>query len=124
MLLANCFLRKGSHMKLALYVLLAAVPLTASAAPFVVSDPLDPRATHCGVLLDAAAKVTIPVTAATGGNICKFDVGGIANGSHTIRMTAIAIDPIWGSQESAESSPLSFVKPAPPATPGLLRLQP
>ena len=111
-------------MKRALYVLLVAAPLTASAAPFVVSDPLDPRATNCGILMDAAPKVVIPVVAEAGGNICKFDLAGISNGSHTVKMTAIANDPIWGSQESAESVPLSFVRPAAPSVPGGLELQP
>src|SRR3990167_1843929 len=109
--------------KILLLVLTLLSPM-ALAAPFVVSDPLDPRATHCGILMDAAPKVVIPVVAETGGNICKFDLAGISNGSHTVRATAIAIDPIWGTEESAESVPLSFVKPALPANPGGLRLLP
>ena len=109
--------------KILLLVLTLLSPV-ALAAPFAVSDPLDPASTHCGVLLDAAAKVVIPVTPDAGGNICKFDLAGISNGSHTVRMTAIANDPVWGSQESAESLPLSFVRPGQPAAPGLLRLQP
>jgi hypothetical protein len=111
-------------MRKILLLVLTLLSTSALAAPFVVSDPLDPTATHCGVLMDAAAKVLIPVTAAAGWNICKHDLVGISNGSHAVRMTAIANDPVWGSQESVESSPLSFVKPGQPATPGLLRLQP
>ena len=107
-----------------LAVAMAAASTTVFSAPFVVSDPLDARATHCGILMDATPKQVIPVVADAGGNICKFDLAGLANGSHTVRATAIAIDPIWGSQESAESVPLVFVKPGLPANPGGLKLQP
>ena len=107
-----------------LMVVLMLMSTSALAAPFVVSDPLDPRATHCGILMDATAKVVIPVVAEAGGNICKFDLAGISNGAHTVKATAIAIDPIWGSQESVESLPLSFVKPGVPTAPGGLGLQP
>ena len=108
-----------------LLAILALFAGTAQAAPFVISDLLETGVVQCGVFLDAAAKVTIPVTAVTGGNICKFDVGAISNGSHTIQMTAITVnDPVWGSQESARSSPLTFVRPAPTAAPATLRLAP
>ena|SRR3990167_2357368 len=110
--------------KFILAMVLSGMSATVLSAPFVVSDPLDPAATHCGVLMDAAAKVVIPVTPDAGGNICKFDLAGISNGSHTVKMTAIANDPVWGSQESAESVPLSFVRPAAPSVPGGLGLQP
>ena len=94
-------------------------------APFVVSDILTPGVTQCGVFMDASPKVTIPVTAVTGGNICKHDIGAIATGSHTVTMTSISVnDPIWGSQESVKSSPLSFVRPAAPSAPATLQLAP
>ena len=111
-------------MKKILALVLTLLSPMALSAPFVVSDPLDPRATHCGILMDVAPKVVIPVVAEAGGNICKFDLAGISNGSHTVKMTAIANDPIWGSQESAESVPLSFVRPAAPSVPAGLGLQP
>lgn len=97
-------------------------------APFVTSDPLSPGVTQCGVFLDAATKVTIPVTAVTSptaGNICKFDVGSVSVGNHTISLSAITVsDPVWGSQESARSSPLAFTRPLPPAVPSGLLLTP
>ena len=98
------------------------LPSFALAAPFVTTDPTSVAGiTQCGVYLDSAAKVTIPVTAATApavGNLCKFDVGTVSVGSHSIQMTFITInDPIWGSQESAKSSPLVFVRPAAPTAP-------
>lgn len=108
--------------------LLLFFPLGAVGAPFVVSDPLATGTSQCGVFLDAAAKITIPVFPATApavGNICKFDVGSVSVGSHTIQMTAISVnDPVWGSQESGKSSPLVFVRPAAPAVPGGLQLTP
>jgi hypothetical protein len=108
---------------IALLCLCAGVP--AFAAPFVVSDILQAGVTQCGVFVDTAAKVTIPVTAVTGGNICKHDVGAISAGSHTVTMTAISVnDPVWGSQESVKSSPLSFVRPAAPSAPATLQLAP
>lgn len=94
-------------------------------APFVVTDPLVAGVTQCGVYLDAAAKTTIPVTAVTGGNICKLDVGSVSVGSHTVNLTAITVnDPVWGSQESAKSLPLVFVRPSAPIAPSGLQLTP
>ena len=96
-----------------------------TAAPFVVSDILTQGVTQCGVYMAAAAKVTIPVTAVTGGNICKHDIAAVSTGAHTVTMTSITVnDPIWGSQESAKSSPLSFVRPAAPSAPAGLGLAP
>lgn len=115
--------------KLLLVVAIAfAVAHPALAAPFIVSDPLVSGVVQCGVFLDAAPKLTVPVTAVVTpapGNICKFDVGGVGVGSHTITMTAITVnDPVWGSQESAKSSPLAFTRPAAPNAPSGLQLAP
>jgi hypothetical protein len=99
-------------------------PSAALAAPFVVSDPLAPVATHCGVFLDTGAKVVIPVTVEGSGKICKFDLAGISNGSHVVKMTGIVNDPLWPAEESAQSAPLSFARPAAPAIPAGLRLVP
>ena len=108
-----------------LFALLLFCWVPAFAAPFVVSDSLTPGVTQCGVFMDAAPKVTIPVTAVTGGNICKHDIAAVSIGSHTVRMTAITVnDPIWGSQESVQSSPLTFVRPAVPSAPAGLQLAP
>lgn len=110
------------------FLLLFSFSSKSFSAPFVVSDPLTAGVTQCGIYLDAAGKVAIPVTAVTTpvpGNICKFDVGSISVGSHTINMTAITVnDPVWGSQESAKSLPLVFVRPAIPVAPSGLQLIP
>jgi hypothetical protein len=95
---------------------LLALSQFAMADPFVVSDPVADGVTQCGVYIDTAARVTSPVVAATGGNICKYDLAGLSVGPHLVTMTAIAVnDPIWGSQESAHSSPLAFEVQAPVA---------
>jgi len=108
--------------------LLVFISLPAFSAPHVVTDVLASGTVQCGVFLDANAKVISPVVPAAPpavGNICSFDVSTVTPGAHTISMTAIAVnDPVWGSQESAKSSPLSFTRPAPPATPGNLQILP
>lgn len=101
------------------------LPSLSYANPFVVSDPLPAGVTQCGVFLDALAKTTVPVTAVSGGNICKVDIGNVTVGSHTISLTSITVnDPIWGSLESAKSAPLSFTRPGVPNAPTGLVLQP
>lgn len=92
------------------------------AAPFVVADVVA-GVSSCGTVLDGGAKVNVVV--ATGTTQCKFDLVGIAAGSHTVTMTAIAVnDPVWGSQETAPSLPFTFTKPAAPVVPSGLRLSP
>ena len=100
-------------------------PSFALAAPFVTTDPTSVAGiTQCGVYLDSAAKVVISVTSVTGGVICKQDVGTVSVGTHTMRMTFIGNDAIWGSQEGPQSAPLSFTRPAAPSAPTGLGLQP
>jgi hypothetical protein len=104
--------------------LLTLVAAHATAAPFVISDAytsgLSP--THCGLLLDAQAKVDVPVALdAQGRPYCKFDLAPVATGAHRIRATAVIIDPVWGRLESAESLPFDFSRPGAPGVPsGLL----
>jgi hypothetical protein len=65
--------------------------------------------------------VSIPVV----NNQCKYDLVNIANGSHTVTLTAITTnDPVWGTQESDPSPPFVFVRPARPEIPVTLRLAP
>lgn len=98
---------------------LAFVSGSAVAAPFVVADVVSGVAS-CRVFVENVAVTTL-VTAA---NLqCKYDVGSISVGAHTVQMTAIATgDPVWGTQESAKSLPLSFTRPATPQTPSTPRL--
>lgn len=92
---------------------------TTYAAPFIVAD-VAAGVTSCGVVLDAQSKIKITVVAAQ----CKFDVGNVTNGTHTVTMTAIIDDAAWGGQESAPSAPFTFAKPAAPSVPSNLRLTP
>jgi hypothetical protein len=113
-------------MKLAtkLFAVSLLLPVSALASPFVISDPVDPAVTDCGIFLDAAPKQTVPVTLSGTSKICKLDLAGIANGAHTVKATAIVNDPVWGVQESPQTAPLGFTKPASPAAPATLRLAP
>lgn len=92
----------------------------AFAGPFVVSDPVPSgqvQPTHCGVWLDAQPRAEIAVASSAGGPYCKFDVGSVADGSHTIKMTHVRKDVVWGDLESAQSVPLVFQRPALPGAP-------
>jgi hypothetical protein len=100
---------------LATVCILAVSPLAAT-APFVVSDPVAVGVTQCGVYLDTAPMVTSTIVPAMGGNVCAYDLAGVAAGAHLVAMTAITVnDPILGSQESAKSSSLVFTIPGTPA---------
>jgi hypothetical protein len=103
-------------MRLLATACILATSLFATAAPFVVPDPVVVGVTQCGVYIDTAPMVSSPVVAAISGNICKYDLAGIAAGAHWVTMTAISVnDPIWGSRESEKSSPLAFTVPGTPA---------
>lgn len=93
---------------------LLAFPLPLLAAPFVSSDPTAQAVTHCGIVMDAAAKVVVPVFTDATGKYCKFDIASVAVGSHTVKATFINQDPVWGALESALSAPFLFVRPAIP----------
>lgn len=111
-----------------LALLLLLVSPLAWAPPFIISDPLAIGVNQCGVFVDSNPKRVIPVTAVTtpvAGNICKLDLFDFTVGSHAVTMTAIINDPVWGSQESVQSSPpLALVRPATPSGPSGLRLTP
>lgn len=107
---------------LALCLLISTI---ATAAPFVVSNPVDPATTHCGVTLNATPKITVPVTVTGTVKTCQYDLANLASGSHSITMTAIVEKTATNTgAESAQSLPLAFSKPAAPAVPGGLALSP
>jgi len=84
----------------------------AQATPFVVSDSTTQTVTHCGILLDSNAKVEVPVVTVTPTTaICKYDVGNVSVGQHTIKATFINVDPLWGRNESVQSAPFDFIRP-------------
>lgn len=84
-----------------------------SAAPFITSDATTQKVTHCGIVLNNGTKIEVPVVSVSATSaICKYDVGGVAVGPHTIKATFINIDPVWGRSESVFSTPLDFERPA------------
>ena len=86
--------------------------VNALAAPFVVSDPTTQIVTHCGLYLDAASPVDVPVVKTATGANCKFDINSVSTGVHTVKATFINIDPTWGRSESVTSAPFTFIRPA------------
>ena len=97
--------------KLFLITILMSTPYV-SAAPFVTSDATTQKVTHCGVLLDNGVKIDVPVTSvSTTSAICKYDVGSVTVGPHTIKATFVNIDAVWGRSESVYSVPLDFIRP-------------
>lgn len=111
-------------MKYPIGLILALFAAQATAAPFIVSDPLDPRATHCGWVIDSGTKQDVLVGTAAADKVCKYDLSAVAVGTHTVTATAVAIDPVWGRMESASSVPFSFTRPAPSGVPTGFRLVP
>lgn len=94
--------------------------------PYVVSDPLaDQTCTHAGVVTDGGTKVDVALGLdSSGKKIVLVDVGGIATGAHTLVITAVRNDAVWGRQESAPAAPFAFTRPAVPAAPSGLVLKP
>lgn len=107
--------------QLLILCVLAMVGQHAHPAPFIVSADFattGTQPTHCGLFLDAAPKVEVPVVSQTSGaKFCKFDIAAVATGSHTVTATAIAKDTVWGTLESVKSSPFTFTRPGIPAVP-------
>lgn len=105
-------------MKRLLLSLSLILPSFALAAPFAVSPNAPAGVTQCGVYLDSAAKVVVPVTPVGTANDCAFDLANVATGAHTVSITYMTTnDPIWGTQESPKSAPLTFTRPAAPNAP-------
>ena len=96
--------------KLLLFIAML-VPGAANAAT-LVSDPLDPIATHCGIYIDAAPRIASPVGRdALNRPICSYVLpASLAAGNHVAQATAM-LD-ANGLGESAKSAPpLSFGVP-------------
>ena len=94
----------------------AAVVQSATAAPFVKSQPYPaasvPKPTACLITVDGAAAVNSPVLTDGTGTRCSFDIGGIAVGLHTVTSVFTLNDPIWGQINSGVSNSLVFTRPA------------
>lgn len=114
-------------MKKLLFILFF-IPTLVFAKPFVVSDKysiaLDPKPTHCGIFLDSGAEIDIPITVDTSGTYCKYDIGAVSIGSHTIKLTHKIKDLIWGDLSSPQSAALNFTRPGVPVVPTGLIITP
>lgn len=107
-------------MKSLLFFALLLFASSAIANPFAQASVATGVAS-CNFSLDGGAKVNVTATA----GLCKLDMASTTVGSHSLTVTAVATnDPIWGSQETAPSAPLAFVRPASPAVPTGLQLVP
>jgi hypothetical protein len=85
--------------------------IAANASPFIVSDPSIQDVSHCGVYMDGNPVVEVAVDIVAAGARCKFDVGSVTPGEHTVTATFIKNDAAWGRLESASSVPFVFVRP-------------
>jgi hypothetical protein len=99
-------------------------PCVTQAAPFVVSGPLETRATHCGFAMDGGARSDIVVATSGTDKICKMDLAGLATGSHVVNATAVANDAVYGRLESPPSANFTFAVPTIPVVPSGLKLTP
>lgn len=107
-------------MRALLIAALAALPLTAYAAPFLVADA-PAEADRCTISgLPASVTASVAVQAGTPAT-CRWDLAGIAPGSYSV--TATASNTLWG-QTSGPSTPFAFTRPPLTSTPAGLRLAP
>jgi len=63
-------------------------------ATTLVSDPVDSRATHCGIYQDSVHITSSPVAPTALGNICSYaiDTQALPLGRHVYRATAEVLD--------------------------------
>jgi len=98
---------------LALLVLIfMAQPLYA--APFLVCDPYPTTAEQPTDFKIAYGLVTITVPAETltdGSKRLHWDLGPLSPGLYNLNVTAVKVDPVWGTTESSPA-PFSFTRPA------------
>lgn len=104
------------------------LPYGIQAAPFCSSDyyPDDPLPTPtlCGVYIDSKEKIEVPITKDASGVFCKIDISGVAVGAHSMKLTHIVNDPVWGMLESPASASINFTKPSAPIKPVNITLIP
>lgn len=104
-------------MKKLLALLVCLFPGFAVASPFAVGDVVA-GVTECRVLLDGVDVGIVPAQSLE----CRFDAAGVSFGPHSLTMTAIINDPVWGVLESAQSGPLAFTRPSVPVVPTVPQL--
>ena len=100
--------------KILFLLVLTLFSVSAFAAPFVVSDPVDPRGTQCKLWVSGGVVAIVPVfDQGDGTKICKFDLVNAAPGTYTVTASLIGVDSVLGTVESAQSLPLIFTLPLP-----------
>ena len=100
--------------KILFLLVLTLFSVSAFAAPFVVSDPVDPRGTQCKLWVSGGVVATVPVfDQGDGTKICKFDLAQVAPGTYTVTISLVGDDSVLGTVESAQSLPLIFTLPLP-----------
>jgi hypothetical protein len=109
------------------FLILMLISNLSIAAPFaacqISPDTIQP--TFVGVFIDTLPKVEIPVVKdATGKAFCKYDIGNLTVGQHSVKFAYIVKDPVWGTLESGQSTPFAFSRPTIPTTPVGLGLIP
>ena len=98
------------------------------ASPFLVCDPYPTttvQPTHFNLVIDGGTAFDVAAYKNTDNSvILYYNLSTITNGSHTITVKAVVIDPLWGRAESA-SVPFAFVKPVvtSPLNPANIRLR-
>lgn len=60
---------------------------------------------------------SVPFTNSNGTVKLRYDLDKISVGTHTCYLTAVAVDPLWGTNRSVPSDPFVFTRPAGPAKP-------
>jgi hypothetical protein len=93
----------------------------ASAAPFLVTDPVDPNADQCVYKVGTSAEQVFPVTTDPAlGRICKVDLANAVVGTNSI--TLKVRNSLWG--KDSDPVPFGFTRPATVAVPANTRIVP
>lgn len=101
------------------FILLTLFASPSYAAPFLVTDPIDPNADVCVVTINGVTQ-TVPPVVEGGQKICKVDLAGAQGGQNDVSLKVR--NNLWGVESAA--APFAFTKPASIAAPSTIRLVP
>ena len=111
-------------MRLLISISAFALSLPAFSAPFLVTDPIDPRATECVLTMKGGQPQTFAPSLSGADKICRIDVGPIfAPGPNDLTLLVAYTDPLYGRLAST-AVPFSAVRPGAIPAPSTLRLVP
>jgi hypothetical protein len=110
------------------FLIASTISITAMASPFLVCDPYPVGAlqpTEFRIIYGTATVTSAAQTMADGSRRLNWDLGVLVPGTYNVTVTAVAVDPTWGTVESTPA-PFTFTKPAqaaitPPANLRLLK---